>query len=184
MPRAPFQSTRWSLVARAGGGGDVGKRALEELFAAYWPAVYAFYRQLGLDPEAARDLTQGLLLDLLERDDLRRADPARGRFRAFLRSCARHYLANAVDRERASKRGGDRVILSLDTAAEAGLEPVHGLDADAVFERRWAIAVIDAALSRLEREEIAAGRGRLFAVLRPTLAGEPLARSHAELAAT
>jgi RNA polymerase sigma-70 factor (ECF subfamily) len=185
-PHAPFRTTRWSLVARAGGADEDGRRALEELCALYWPAVYAFYRRERLDPEAARDLTQGLLLDLLQREDLGRADPTRGRFRAFLRTCARHYLANERDRQRAHKRGGGHVVESLDTATEEGRlrrEPIDAMDADAVFERRWAMAVIDTALAALEQEEIGCGRGRLFAVLRPTLEGESLSRTYVELAA-
>lgn len=184
--RRGFRTTRWSLIARSGQRDAVGQRALEELCELYWPAVYAFYRHDGADPEAAKDLTQGLLLDLLERDGFASADADRGRFRSYLRVCARNFAANARAREQAQKRGGAMPTLSLDFGQEEqGLqtEPVDGLDADAVFERRWARAVIDAALAALEAEETESGRGRLFAVLRPTLEGESLGRPYAEVAA-
>ncbi|MCA8956050.1 MAG: sigma-70 family RNA polymerase sigma factor [Planctomycetes bacterium] len=173
-------------MRRAGGSDDAARGALEELCATYWPAVYALYRREGLDPEAARDLTQGLLLDLLQREDFGRADPARGRFRSFLRGCARHYLANRREHEGALKRGGGRAIESLDIGTEERIhapEPVDAMDPDAIFERRWAIAVLDTALAAVQREETECGRGRLFAVLRPILEGESLPQPYAELAA-
>ena len=183
--RAPFHTTRWSLVSRAQRDDTEGTSALEELCALYWPPVYAFYRRQGQTVDDAQDLTQGLFTDLLERGDLRGADPARGRFRAFLCACARNYLANACDRARADKRGGGRKLLSLDTGREElelAREPAVHLDAEALFERRWACAVIDKALARLELEEIRAGRGRMFGVLLPTLSGEDLGRPYALVA--
>lgn len=180
-----FRTTRWSLVLRASRADTEGLRALDELCAAYWPPVYALYRGEGLDPEAAGDLTQGLFADLLARGDLAKADRERGRFRAFLRTCARHFLANERDRARARKRGAGRLPLSLDVEGEEGRlrrEPMDRLDPAALFERRWAQAVIEAALGRLRRDEAAAGRGELFETLRPALEGTPPARGWAALA--
>lgn len=180
-----FHTTRWSLVVRAGRGDADGRRALDELCAIYWPAVYAAYRHEGLDVEAARDLTQGLFADLLQRGDFRKASRDRGRFRAWLRTCARNFLHNERDRALAQRRGGGQPVLSLDVADEEGrlrTEPLDRLDPEALFERRWAQAVIETALERLTQAEAAAGRAALFAALRPALDGAAFPRPWAELA--
>lgn len=180
-----FHTTRWSLIARASQDDEVAKKALDELCQIYWPAVYAMYRSSGIEPERACDLTQGLFASLLERQDFAAADPERGRFRGFLRACARNWLNNEHARERARKRGGDARTFSFDAADEERrlqLEPAHPRDAAAVFERRWAEAVIEQALRRLAAEEHEAGRGKVFEILRPSLEGDTLARSWAALA--
>jgi RNA polymerase sigma-70 factor (ECF subfamily) len=181
-----FQTTRWSLILRARAGDAAGAEALDQLLAAYWQPVYVFYRRLGADRDAAADLTQGLFADLLSRGDLRTATPERGRFRSYLRSCARHFHARERERAAAHKRGGHLTHVPIDRdAAEAwlGAEPVDADDAEAVFERRWAQTVLDRALWRLEQEELAAGRSAQFALLRANLDGTPPQRPWAELAA-
>ncbi|MFK7741678.1 MAG: RNA polymerase sigma factor [Planctomycetota bacterium] len=189
-----FHTTRWSLVARARGaaaGHGEAAKALDELCRIYWPAVYALYRAEGHEPERAGDLTQGLFAALLERGDFDRPDRERGRFRSWLRSCARNWLHNERDRERAKKRGGGRQVVSLDAGSldtdreeqRRIVEPVDRLDADALFERRWAQATIESALDQLRSEEQAAGRGVIFALVEPVLSGENPARSWAEAAA-
>lgn len=180
-----FQTTRWSLVARAAKGDEGARLALDELCQLYWPPVYAMYRRDGTSADRARDLTQGLFASLLERDDLQKASPERGRFRAFLRTCARNWLANERDREHAQKRGGGRQPFSIETDDEEQRflrEPVDNLDASAVFERRWAQVVIEQALAQLAADERDAGRGKVFDILRPTLEGDAPAQSWAELA--
>lgn len=181
-----FQTTRWSLIARAKRSDDDARQALDELCQVYWPPVYAMYRGEGVAAEQARDLTQGLFASLLERDDFGKADPERGRFRSFLRTCARNWLLNERDREQARKRGGDAKQFSLDIDEEEQRflrEPATNLDAAAMFERRWAQVVIEQALSRLATEEQAGGRAEVFAILRPTLEGDSLPQPWAELAA-
>ncbi|MCP5040055.1 MAG: sigma-70 family RNA polymerase sigma factor [bacterium] len=180
-----FHTTRWSLIARLGGTDEDATRALDELCQIYWPAVYAMYRRENLDRAQALDLTQGLFTTLLARGDFETAVPERGQFRAFLRTCARNWLANERDRERAMKRGGGAQLLSLDVEDEEerlSREPVDHLDAAALFERRWAQAVIEQALVRLEAEEEQAGRGQVFALVRTSLAGDVPTRPWAELA--
>jgi RNA polymerase sigma-70 factor (ECF subfamily) len=180
-----FHTTRWSLISRASGDDAERTRALDELCTIYWPPVYALFRGEGLDAEAARDLTQGLFADLLARGDFARADPARGRFRAFLRGCARHYLTNERDRAAALKRGGGRSFVPLDIGGEEtrfALEPVDRLDPGALFDRRWAQSVIESALQRLADDEHAAGRGSLWPLLQPVLDGGPPPRPWAEIA--
>jgi DNA-directed RNA polymerase specialized sigma24 family protein len=181
-----FQTTRWSLVLRAAQPGDAGRLALGELCAGYWQPVYVFYRRLGANSDDAADLTQGLFADLLARGDLATTAPERGRFRAWLRTCARNWWTNERERASAQKRGGGIATVPLDRGdAEAwfGREAAALDDADAVFERRWAQTVIERAVWRLEQDEIAAGRGELFAHLRPSLDGDGAAGSWAALAA-
>lgn len=180
-----FQTTRWSLILRARSPGSAGERALGELLGAYWQPVYVFYRRLGANRDDAADLTQGLFTDLLARGDLADADPGRGRFRTFLRTCARNWWSNERERAKAEKRGGDARLLPLDPDdAEAWLavQPIDSLDAEALFERRWACTVLDRAVWRLEQDELAANRREQFAVLRSVLDGNPPARPWANLA--
>ncbi len=180
-----FQTTRWSLIVRARQRDAEGVRALDELLSSYWQPVYGFFRRLGADRDAAADLTQGLFADLLSRGDLETAAPERGRFRGFLRSCARHWWANERQRAVAQKRGGGRQPVTVDAAEmEAWLDrlPVDELDAESVYERRWAQTVIDRALSRLEREERAAQREHAFRHLRLILDGGAPPESWAILA--
>lgn len=182
MPTAP---TRWSLVLRAAQIDDDGRRALDELCTAYWPPVWALFRRSGLDVEEARDATQGFFADFLARGEFGNADPARGRFRAFLSTCARHWLSRQREHERALVRGGGVRPLSLDVDGEEERlrrEPVDRLDPAALFDRRWAQAVVERALLRLADDERRAGRAAWFPHLRPALDGVPLPRPWAEVA--
>lgn len=186
-----FHTTRWSLILRARRSDADGAQALDELLASYWQPVYGYLRRLGADRDAAEDLTQGLFADLLARGDLQTTAPERGRFRNFLRTCARHWWANERARSLAQKRGGGRSPVAFDVdGMESWLDALPGdeLDAEAVFERRWAQTVIDRALWQLERDESAAGRRHLFESLRVILDGnapvEPWAAMAARLQAT
>lgn len=182
-----FPTTQWSRVARAADPADAGARdALEGLCRDYWYPLYAFARRRGLDPEDACDLVQGFLADLIERGDLSAADRDRGRFRSFLRTACGHYLAHRREHDRALKRGGGRRALSidrLDAEGRYGREPAHGLTADRLFERRWALAMLEGALARLESEMTVAGKADLFARLRPMLEGGVAAGSYRAIAA-
>lgn len=181
-----FQTTRWSLILRARGPEAAGAQALDQLLAAYWQPVYVFYRRLGAAGDEAADLTQGLFADLLARGDLATVTPERGRFRSFLRACARHFWTHERERAAAKKRGGGASLVPIDRdGAEAwlGKELVDHSDADALFERRWAETVLARALWRLEQEELAAGRREQFAALRSGLDGRAPDRPWAELAA-
>jgi RNA polymerase sigma-70 factor (ECF subfamily) len=175
---APFLTTRWSLVLAAGRAAEPSsRRALAELCETYWYPLYAYVRRHGHRPEDAQDLTQAFFARLLERNDFGAADPARGRFRAFLLGSMRHFLANEWDRLRAEKRGGGRVPLSLDFQAadeRFGAEASADLSPERAFDRSWALAVLERVLDQLGREHEARGRGRVFGVLRETLvAGSP-----------
>jgi RNA polymerase sigma-70 factor (ECF subfamily) len=185
--RARFPTTHWSRVARAGGRPDSEARAaLEGLCRDYWFPLYAFARHRGFSPHEAEDLVQGFLADLLERGDLAGVDRSKGRFRAFLRAAFEHYLANRRDHDRAAKRGAGRTIVPidrLDAEGRYGLEPAHEMTAERLFERQWALTLLQRVLRRLEDESAHAGKSALFDQLRPALQGDDLAPSYREIAA-
>lgn len=177
---AEFATTRWSLVQSAGRNSSAAAReALAALCETYWYPLYAYIRRRGHQPQDAADLAQAFFVDLLERDSLRVADPARGRFRSFLLASCGHFLANRRRHAAAKKRGGSRAMLSLDfDAAEQRyqFEPASDATAEKLFERRWAMTLLDQALARLREHYVAAGKHSLFDELKAYLgSGEPQA---------
>ena len=172
-----FHTTRWSLIATAAKGeGDEARAALEELCAAYWYPLYAFQRRRGSDADEASDFVQGFFAALLEKGYVGQADQARGRFRSFLMTALKHFASKEWAKAKALKRGGDRVHLSLDF--EDGerrykLEPEGGLGAEALFERRWALTLLDRSLARLAEEHRGgtSAKAERFEALRPFLGG-------------
>lgn len=185
---ARFPNTHWSLIARASGPTDIEARAaLEGLCRDYWFPLYAFVRRRGLSPQEAEDIVQGFLSDLLERGDLAGVDRSKGRFRSFLRASCEHYLANRRDHDRAAKRGQGRTIAPidrLDAEGRYGCEPAHEMTAERVFERQWALTLLERVLRLLEEESARLGKSALFDQLRPALQGDHLAPSYREIAAT
>ena len=182
QPRTPagFPTTHWSRVARAG-----DSTALAALCAAYWYPIYALIRRKGHPPDRSLDLTQGYFARLIEKGTISAADPARGRFRAFLRADCMFFLADALDRDRALKRGGSARVFSIDSRdAEARFcrEPAHLDTPERQYERDWAVSLIDRAMGRLERHYRAGGRGEIFRKLKPILTSEPDATRSARLA--
>ena len=167
-----FATTRWSLVLAAG---DSSERALEELCAAYWAPLYAYARRLGSDPETAADLTQAFFARLLSQQGVRHADPNRGRFRTFLLTSMKHFIADERRRDRAKKRGGAAETLSLDfEAAERAYvrEPATDLTPEAIYERSWALGVLAQAIGRLREIYEREGKAELFDGLKGFLGGE------------
>lgn len=181
-----FATTRWTLVLAAGdNASDAGREALENLCQTYWFPLYAFVRRKGLDPHAAQDLTQGFFARLLERNDLSRLTREGGRFRSFLLTALNNYLVNEHERATALKRGGKAVPLSLDDAtAERRYreEPTDDESPDRLFERQWAIALMEDALKRLGADYAASGRQQAFNLLSPFLSREPEPGEYAILA--
>lgn len=186
MRAVTFLTTRWSLVFRAAEPGDTGRTALAELCSAYWPAVFAFYRRAVPDRERALDLTQGLFLRVLERNDLAAVEPQRGRFRNWLCAAARHHLADQHAAQHAQKRGGGAIPIPLDVDAEDDRERSEPIDPSATpeqaFLQRFVRAVIDRAIARVGEEWERRGRGRVFAFARTCLDAEP-AEPYAAIAA-
>ena len=166
MPRARFQTTSWSLVLAAAGNPTTdSSRALAALCQIYWNPVYAFIRRSGHDSDQSQDLTQGFFALLLEKQYLRDADRERGRFRSFLLTAVKHFLANEWDRSHALKRGGGQVPVSIDAlAAEAWYEPatVEETTPESLFERRWALSLLEQVMARLRAEFAALGKADQF----------------------
>jgi RNA polymerase sigma-70 factor (ECF subfamily) len=188
MPSMPgFATTHWSLIVAAQDEDALRARAaLEELCRTYWFPIYAFVRRQGVDADRSQDLTQEFFTRFLEKDFLAAADRSQGRFRSFILACCKHFLANERDRERAQKRGGDRVHVPIDRAlAESryGGEPAHDQTAEKLFERRWACALLEQVLARLRHEFDSAEKQRQFELLKGNLSGGLTATSHAEVAA-
>lgn len=171
--RLGFARTRWSLVLAAGSGAEPAARAaLSELCAAYWMPLYHYVRRRGHERAAAEDLVQGFFLRLLERDDFATLDAARGRFRAFLLTALKHYLADEHDKRTAEKRGGGRVPLSLDferADSQWRLEPATEATPEKAYERAFAEELLARALARVERDYAERGEARAFGVLVTTL---------------
>jgi RNA polymerase sigma-70 factor (ECF subfamily) len=182
-----FATTHWSIVLAAGHGDDTRSReALSRLCQTYWYPLYAFVRRHGHSPEDAQDLTQAFFVHLLEHEVLAKAEQTKGKFRAFLLASLRHFLANERERAQAQKRGGGRSPVSLDAAsAETRYRSeLADLDSpDKVFERNWALALMEQVLTRLRSEQARLGKGAQFEQLRDSLMGDPAAPRYADLGA-
>lgn len=180
---AAFPVTRWSLVLDVRGDPACAREALETLLRLYWPPLYAYLLADGQTPDNARDLVQGFLARLLERGDLARVEPARGRFRSYLLAGLRNYLVSEARREQAAKRGAGAVVSfeEEDAAARLATMPDRGDGPEAAFDRQWARLVLQRALERLRREQEAQDKLAQYEALAPALGGEA-ADSHAVLA--
>jgi len=182
----PFLTTRWSIVLQAGREeGEKTKAALSELIATYWYPLYAYVRRRGYSADDAQDLTQAFFTRLLEKNVGGVADPARGRFRAFLLGSLKNFLANEWDRVNAQKRGGGRKLLSLDyefADEKFRREPVCRLTPEMEFERNWALAVLDRALARVQKIYVGRGKPQLFEQLKPALVSTEDDTSRREMA--
>ncbi len=181
-----FATTHWSLIVAAQDASvPEARQALAELCRLYWYPLYAFIRRNGHADDRAQDLTQEFFARLLEKDGLAAVDQSKGRFRSFLLAACRHFLANQWDRDHAQKRGGGAVLsIDFDGAEDRYThEPAHDETPERLFERRWALALLERVLARLRGEYEAAGKGHLFACLKGRLAGEGATASHARTAA-
>ena len=171
-----FATTRWSLVVRAGDEKTSASRAaLETLCSQYWYPLYAYVRRRGHDADAAADLTQGFFAAFLASDGVAGARQDRGRFRSYLLASLSHYISNQRDKANALKRGGGRTPIPIDTAgAETryGMEPSHSVTPERLFDRRWALTLLEGVLSELRAEYAKRGRGPLFDRLKPFLTGD------------
>lgn len=173
---AEFPATKWSIIQSAARTASPASRAaLEDLCRAYWPPLYAFLRRSSHDPDEARDLVQGYLARLIEREDLATIGPGKGRFRSYLLSGLRNFLVSEVRRDAAQKRGGGAVTFSLDASdLEAMLaeDVPAALTPDLEYDRRWAETVLDRALGNLRLEYISRRKGPLYEALKTVLASE------------
>jgi RNA polymerase sigma-70 factor (ECF subfamily) len=181
-----FVTTRWSLVLAAGARTSAeSRKALETLCRLYWYPLYAYVRRRGYDADESQDLTQGFFARLIEKHAVQAADPHRGRFRSYLLACLKHFLANEWDRAGAQKRGGGRTVISLDVRDAEGryrLEPADELTAERLFERRWALTLLEMVLAELWRQYQRDGRQRLFDRLKGFLGGGPAGGPYSRVA--
>jgi RNA polymerase sigma-70 factor (ECF subfamily) len=182
-----FATTHWSLVVAAQDpAAPRARAALAELCRTYWYPLYAYIRRQGHDADQAQDLTQEFFTRLVTPDGLAAVDRDKGRFRSFLLAACRHFLANERDRARTLKRGGNRQFMPIDFGdadSRYSGEPGHHETPERLFERRWALALLEQVLARLRGEDEAAGKGRLFEQLKSHLTGDSGGMPHAQAAA-
>ena len=173
---AAFTTTHWSVVLAAQGPSPAAQAALEKLCRTYWRSIYGFVRRQGLGPEEAKDLTQGFFALLLERRDFDAVRKEKGRLRSYLLTSLKHFLINERDRAMAIKRGAGQRLIPLEDLHErerVGFELSDTLAPDQIYERRWALSVLDQTLARLGDEYRLAGNVQLFDRLQKSLTNEP-----------
>jgi RNA polymerase sigma-70 factor (ECF subfamily) len=173
--QSQFPTTRWTLVVAAGDPKRKEARcALVSLCENYWYPLYAYLRRSGYSADAAQDLTQEFFVRVLEGRYLDRADPEKGRFRAFLLTSLKFFAADYEDRQRARKRGGGAVVpLEFGSGEERyQREPAHDETPERVFEQRWALSIIDRVVERLRGEFLQHGRPEHFERLKVFLLGQ------------
>jgi RNA polymerase sigma-70 factor (ECF subfamily) len=180
-----FATTHWSVVLTARDPkSPLAAEAMEKLCRRYWPPVYAFIRRRGHGPDDAQDLTQEFFARLLEKNYLKAADAAKGKFRTLLLTAVTRFLINEYERSQALKRGGRVGHLSLEAAEESYRHGLSGsLTPETLFERRWAETVLESVLARLRQEFEADGQPERYETLKPFLLGDKLAPAAAEVAA-
>jgi RNA polymerase sigma-70 factor (ECF subfamily) len=164
---ANFNTTHWTMVLACEDESDAARarEALAKLFQTYWYPLYAYVRRRGYGEHDAEDLVQAFCLHLQEKHAIAKADRDRGKFRTFLLSSLQNFLGHEWERSQAQKRGGGRELIRLD-AEEANaryrLEPAHAVTPETIFEKRWATALLEQAVSDLRADFIMRGKGRLF----------------------
>ncbi len=182
-----FATTHWSVVlAAADNRKPEAQSALETLCRCYWYPLYAFIRRDGHGMHDAQDLTQEFLTRLITKHQLAQIESGRGKFRSFLLVTLKHFLSDERKRAGAQKRGGGQTIISIDEhSAESRYqyEPVETMAPDALFEREWAVTVLDQVTERLRQRYTARGRASLFDELEPCLGGSRKPVSYSVIAA-
>jgi len=180
-----FVTTHWSMVLAAGDNNSPDSHAaLSRLCANYWYPLYAYVRRQGHGPHEAQDLTQEFFARMLDKHYLRAADPHKGRFRSFLLAALEHFLAKEWRDARRLKRGGGMMPISLDLQDAEGryeIEPADQTTPELIYERRWALTLLETSLRRLREESLAAGREKQFAALHIFLSGQRPGETYAEI---
>ena len=182
---ATFATTHWSVVLTAQGESAAAEEALEKICRVYWWPLYGFVRRQGYTPEEAQDLTQGFFAMLLERRDLDAVRREKGRLRSYLLASLKNFLGKAHRRAMTVKRGEGRPLVLLEellARERADLEPADTLSADRIYERRWALTLLEQVLARLGEQYRVAGSGELFEQLKQMLADDSDRPSQARIA--
>jgi len=181
-----FATTLWSMVIAAGDPSSAGSsEALERLCAAYWFPIYAFLRRQNYSCHDAQDLTQSFLSHLLTNQRLSSVHPAKGKFRSFLLGALKNFLANAWNKQNAQKRGGGLQIVSLtpeETEGRLSFEPWHDETPDKVFERSWALLLLESVIVELRSNYAAEGKAALFDAMQIYLSGDKGMNPYLEVA--
>jgi RNA polymerase sigma factor (sigma-70 family) len=169
---ARFETTHWSIVLKAGQGAE---EALVKLCRIYWMPLYSYTRRRGHSVHEAQDLTQGFFAHVLENRGLMSVAPVKGRFRSFLLVSLKHYLDNEWHKQRTLKRGGGKTFISwdeLEPRAREAIEPSDSLTPEKLFDREWALTLLDRVMKQLEKECVTARKGELFYRLKEYLTGD------------
>jgi RNA polymerase sigma factor (sigma-70 family) len=168
--RGHFATTHWSLVLAAAGPETIASReALAALCRVYWYPLYAYARRFGYPVEHSEDLVQSFFVHVLEKHSLEHARSERGRFRSFLLTSFKHFAVNEYDRARAAKRGGGEPLAALDVSSgerRYSLDARDDVNPEVIFDRGWAMTVIDRVQLRLRSSFVRSGKGALFERLR------------------
>ena len=181
-----FATTNWSVVLEAQGGSPAAQQALERLCLTYWRPIYTFIRREGTGPDQAEDLTQDFFAMLLERRNFEAVRKEKGRLRSYLLTSLKHFLVSEHRRAVTIKRGKGQQPVPLEELSamkRAELEPADHLSADRIYERRWALTLMEQVLRRLRDEYDTAGNAALYDLLKQLLPDEPGAPSRAQIAA-
>jgi RNA polymerase sigma factor (sigma-70 family) len=181
-----FTTTHWSVVLEAQGESPAAHEALEKLCRTYWRPIYGFLRRQGIAPAEAEDITQGFFAQLLERRSLDAVRKEKGRLRSYLLGALKYFLADEQRRAMAIKRGKGQRLIPLEELRAGDrieMEPSDAMTAEMIYERRWALTVLEQVLGRLKDEYQAAGNAELFESLKQLLPDEPGSPSQAEIAA-
>jgi RNA polymerase sigma factor (sigma-70 family) len=185
-PDGSFRTTRWTQVLASRGPSPEAQAALSDLCAAYYAPVVAFLHRSGRDEDAARELAHAFFARVLERQSLGGADPARGRFRSYLLGALKHFLADQRDRALTAKRGGgaahEPLAAGTDTSPGFDAPDPKAPEAEREFDRKWALTVLDRALTALAHEHAAACESARFETLKPWLTGDSEQLSQADAA--
>jgi RNA polymerase sigma-70 factor (ECF subfamily) len=182
---AAFATTHWSVVLEAQGESPAAQEALENLCRTYWRPVYSFVRREGVEPEEAKDTTQGFFALILERKDFQSVRQEKGRLRSFLLASLKHFMANERRDATTIKRGGGRTLIPLDGIADddsTEFDRSEALSADLLYDRRWAFTVLDRVFARLREESQKSANAPLLEKLNTLLSDEPDRPSQAEIA--
>jgi RNA polymerase sigma factor (sigma-70 family) len=180
-----FTTTHWSVVLEAQGESPAAQEALEKLCRIYWRPIFAFLRRQGVRPDEAEDITQGFFAQLLGRRSLDAVRKERGRLRSYLLGALKYFVTDEQRRAMAIKRGKGQRLISLDelrAERRIEIEPADPMTAEMIYERRWALTVLERVLSRLKDEYHSAGNAALFDSLKELLPDEPGSPSQAEIA--
>jgi RNA polymerase sigma-70 factor (ECF subfamily) len=171
-----FATTHWSVVLAASSSSSSRyEEAISSLCQTYWFPLYAYLRKRGYDPHQAEDYIQSFFAQMLEKHYLRRVEPSRGKFRSFLLVALTRFVADQHDLAQAFKRGGGRKKLSIDlkfAEDKYALEPVSDLSPERIFEKSWALSVLEQTMARLEAEFVGMKKQKLFNCLKGHIGGE------------